>query len=120
MSTNDQLSLNNRSGTLRSPWVAVPPGATYVVLEFDGNTLLDPAVTLDSTIEFSPDGGASSRVIGGANMTTGAKMRDGVTPVPSYPTGAPIPQDGADPMLRGALTIGNGPITTVLHIRTTP
>lgn len=119
MPTIASIPLNNKSGLLTSPAVDVPAGATYVYLEFDGSTLLNPAVTLDAKIFFAPDG-ATFRQIGGATMVCGAKKRDGVTPLPAYPTGCDIPQEGADPQLKGTLDIGNGPITTILRIRTTP
>jgi hypothetical protein len=50
------LPINNFQGTQTSPSVAVPAGATDVSIDFDGTTMLDPAVQVDTKIEFAPDG----------------------------------------------------------------
>jgi hypothetical protein len=119
MATTFSLAINNKTGTLTSPAVDVPAGATNVVIDFDGSTLLDPAISIDTKIEFAPDG-VTWRQIGGADFQCGGKKRDGVTPLPVYPTSTDIPIDGANRQLRGTLTIIGGTISTVLHISTSP
>lgn len=119
MPTTDTVPLNNRTGVITSPAVNVPSGATNVVIEFDGTTLLDPAIQIDTQIEFAPDG-ATWRLIAGANFQCGSKMRDGVTPRSVYPVSTDIPTDGASRQLRGTLNIVGGSITTTLSIKTSP
>jgi hypothetical protein len=65
------LPINNFQGTQTSPSVAVPVGSTVVTIDFDGTTMLDPAVQVDTKIEFAPDG-VTFRVIGGANFQCGS------------------------------------------------
>jgi hypothetical protein len=113
------VPINNFQGTQTSPSVAVPAGATVVVIDFDGTTMLDPAVQVDTKIEFAPDG-TTWRQIGGANFQCGSLDRQG-NPRAVYPVGAPIPtEDGGNRRLRGTLTVNGGALTTVLHISTTP
>lgn len=118
MPTTNTVPINNKSGTLTSPPVAVPPGATNVVIDFDGSTLLDPAIQIDTKIEFAPDG-VTWRLIAGANFQCGSKDRAG-NPRAVYPVSTEIPADGADRKLRGTLNIVGGSITTVLRITTSP
>lgn len=113
------VPITNFQGTLTSPSVAVPAGADHVQIDFDGSTMLDPAVFVDTKIEFAPDG-ATWRQIGGANFRAGSKDRAG-NPRPVYPDGAGIPtDDGGDRRLRGTLTVTGGPLTTTLRISTSP
>lgn len=113
------VPINNRTGTLTPPAVVVPPAATNVAIDFDGTTLLDPAITIDTMIEFAPDG-VTWRPLGGANFQCGSKERDQVTPRQVYSTNTDIPAEGANRKLRGTLNIVGGSITTVLHITASP
>lgn len=119
MGTIATLPINDFTGTQTSPGVSVPAGATNVVIDFDGSTMLDPAVHVDTVIEFAPDG-VTWREIAGANFQCGSKMRDGVTPRAVYSVNTDIPPDGANKKLRGTLTVIGGSLTTTLHISTTP
>lgn len=117
--SSNTIQLTNRTGTIVSPAVDVPAGATNVAIDFDGSTLLDPAITIDTMIEFAPDG-VTWREIAGANFQCGMKERDQVTPRAVYTVNTDIPADGTARQLRGTLTINGGSITTTLTIRTSP
>lgn len=110
--------INNFIGSQTSPAVSVPVGAERVIIMFDGSTMLDPVVSVDTMIEFAPDG-VTWRPIGGADFQCGGHTRAG-DPVPFYPTSTDIPLDGANRKLRGTLTVAGGRLTTVLSIVTTP
>jgi hypothetical protein len=112
------IPINNFQGSQTSPAVNVPAGATGVAIDFDGATMLDPAVHVDTVIEFAPDG-VTFRTIGGANFQCGGHTRQG-DPLPSYPVNCDIPTEGGTRKLRGTLTVTGGSLTTTLHISTSP
>lgn len=120
MASLNQVPINNfTGGPQTSAGFAVPAVATNVVVDFDGSTLLDPAVNIDTVIEFAPDG-VTWRPIAGANFRCGSKMRDGVTPRAIYSVTTEIPFEGNNRKLRGTMTVNGGVISTVLSIRTSP
>lgn len=110
--------INNFQGTQTSPAVAVPGGATNVAIDFDGSTMLDSAMHVDTVIRYAPDG-VTFRDIGGANFQCGSKDRAG-NPRNPYTVNTQIPTDGANRKLEGTLTVTGGSLTTVLTIRTSP
>lgn len=112
------LPINNFTGSQTSPSRDVPAGAESVTIDFDGSTMLDPAVHVDTVIEFAPDG-VTFRQIAGANFQCGSKMRDG-TPRAIYSVNTEIPADGANKKLRGTLTVTGGSLTTAMRISTSP
>lgn len=112
------VPINNFQGTQTSPSVNVPAGADRVTVDFDGTTMLDPAVHVDTVIQFAPDG-VTWRDIGGANFQCGGHNRQG-QPLTVYPVNTGIPAEGATRKLRGTLTVTGGPLTTTLHITTSP
>jgi hypothetical protein len=114
------LPINNFSGTQTSPARDVPAGAEEVVIDFDGSTMLDPTMEVDTRIEFAPDG-VTWREIAGARFRCGSKDRSG-NPRAVYPVRTAVPTDGALRRLRGTLTVigGAAPLTTTLRISTLP
>jgi hypothetical protein len=112
------IPINNFQGTQTSPSVAVPAGATGVTIDFDGTTMLDPAVQVDTKIEFAPDG-VTWQLLAAANFVCGSKDRAG-NPRAVYPVNTDIPAEGANRKLRGTLSVSGGSLTTTLHISTTP
>jgi hypothetical protein len=118
MGTIATLPINNFSGKQTSAGFNVPAGAENVAIDFDGLTMLDPAVHVDTVIEFAPDG-VTWREIAGANFQCGSKDRAG-NPRAVYSVNTNIPPDGAAKKLRGTLTVTGGALTTVLHISTSP
>lgn len=112
------VPINNFQGTQTSPGVNVPAGAEGVTIDFDGSTMLDPVVSVDTVIEFAPDG-VTWREIAGAKFQCGSKDRAG-NPRAVYSVNTSIPPEGANRKLRGTLTVAGGALTTTLHIETTP
>ena len=122
MSTSNTLQIKNLQpdSPLSSPPRAVPVGATNMAIEFDGSTMLDPAMQVYTEVEYSPDGGTTWRMECAANFQCGSKERDGVTPRAVYRVSCDIPTDGTNRMLRGTLTVTGGVLTTTLTLITTP
>lgn len=121
MPTIASVPINNFRETQTSAGFNVPAGATDVIIDFDGSTMLDPTMEVDTRIEFAPDG-VTWREIAGNRFRCGSKERDGVTPRAVYPVVTAVPPEGALRKLRGTLTVigGAGSLTTTLHISTLP
>lgn len=110
------FQINNFTGSRTTPAVAVPQGATSCAIDFTG--LTNPAITVETDVEWSPDG-VTWQLAGAATFVTGGHTHDG-TPITDFTVTTDIPQGGTTPKLRGTLTVTGGSISATVTIKTTP
>lgn len=118
-STLGPFQLRNFQGTQSSPWVDVPQGTQQVAISFTG--LTQQGISVETDVEYSPDGGTTILPEGGASFVTGGTDHNG-NPITTFSTTSDFPSlDGApSPKTRGTLTVTGGKITANVSVTFLP